>query len=67
MIWKEIGVKEGSYMCFFNPSDTFKKYYYYMVSCGYYQCDGQYNIKNEGTRPPLFFFIINGSLELIYN
>ncbi|MCU6747313.1 AraC family transcriptional regulator [Faecalicatena acetigenes] len=67
MIWKETGVKEGSYMCFFNPSNMFKEYYYYMVSCGYFQCDKHYHIKNDGTRPPLFFFIINGNLELIYS
>lgn len=67
MIWKETGVKEGSYMCFFNPSSMFKNYYYYMVSCGYFQCDEKYNIKNEGTRPPLFIFVISGSLELIYH
>ena len=66
MIWKETGVNKGSYMCFFNPPSSFKDYYYYMVSCGYFQCDNSYEIKNDGNRPPLFFYIINGELELDY-
>lgn len=67
MIWKETGVNKGSYMCFFNPLDAFKEHYYYMVSCGYFQCDASYSVKNDGSRPPLFFYIIKGSLELVYD
>ena len=66
MIWKEKGVEKGSYMCFFNPSETFKTYYYYLVSCGYFQCNSQYSYKSSGNRPPLFCYIIGGSLELEY-
>lgn len=66
MIWKETGVQNGSYMCFFNPTDAFRNYYYYMVSCGYFQCDSNYRVKDHGSRPPLFFFIISGSLEIDY-
>ena len=66
MIWKETGVCKGSYMCFFDISPTFKEYYYYMVSCGYFLCDEKYNVNYKGMRPPIFFYIINGSLELNY-
>lgn len=37
-----------------------------MVSCGYFQCDENYKIVDKGTRPPLFFYIINGSLDIEY-
>lgn len=66
MIWKEKGVEKGSHMCFFNPSDTFKEYYYYLVSCGYFQCNSQYSYKSNGNRPPLLCYIIGGSLDLDY-
>lgn len=66
MIWREKGVCDGSYMCFFNASDVFKEYYYYMVSCGYFQCDSNYYIRDRGTRPPLFFYIIDGELDILY-
>lgn len=66
MIWSEPGVCKGSYICFFNTSDVYKKYFYYMVSCGYFQCTENYRIVDKGTRPPIFFYIINGSLEIEY-
>lgn len=66
MIWKETGVCKGSYMCFFDPSRTFKEFYYYMISCGYFLCDNNYSVRYKGTRPPIFFYIISGALELNY-
>lgn len=66
MLWKQKGVEHGSYMCFFNPPDQMKEYFYYMVSCGYFQCNAQYLIRNRGTRPPLFCYVISGTLQLIY-
>lgn len=66
MIWKETGVCKGSYMCFFDNTETFKDYYYYMVSCGYFLCDEKYNVHSKGMRPPIFFYMINGTLELDY-
>lgn len=66
MIWKEIGVCKGSYICFFNTSDIYKKYFYYMVSCGYFQCTKDYRVVDKGTRPPLFFYLMSGSLNIEY-
>ena len=66
MIWKETGVNKGSYMCFFNPPSSFKAFYYYMVSCGYFLCNESYEVRNDGNRPPLFFYIITGELKLDY-
>ena len=66
MIWKEKGVKKGSYMCFFRPSDIFREIYCYMVSCGYFLCDGEYSVKKSETRPPIFFYIVDGSLQVEY-
>ena len=66
MIWKETGVSKGSYICFFDTSEVFKNYFYYMVSCGYFQCNEHYRVVDKGTRPPLFFYIISGSLEIEY-
>lgn len=53
-------------MCFFHASDIFKKFYFYMVSCGYFLCDQHYSVKSQGNRTPIFFYIIDGQLELEY-
>lgn len=66
MLWNEKGVCKGSYICFFDTPDVFKQYYYYMVSCGFFQCDNNYMIKDKGSRPPIFFYITKGSLEINY-
>ena len=56
MIWKETGVNKGSYMCFFNPPSSFKAFYYYMVSCGYFLCNESYEVRNDGNRPPSILY-----------
>lgn len=66
MIWKETGVEKDSYMCFFNVSATFMEYYYYMLSCGHFLCNDKYNVNYKGMRPPIFFYMINGTLEVEY-
>ena len=66
MIWKETGVQKGSYMSYFNVSDTFRHYFMYMVSCGYFLCDQDYCIKKAGSRHPIFFYIIDGELNFDY-
>lgn len=66
MIWKETGVCKDSYMCFFSPPDTFKQHYYYMISCGYFHCNSEYHVKDKGSRPPIFLYLVDGSLELDY-
>ena len=67
MLWKEKGVEKDSYMSFFNPDAHFKNYYYYMFSCGYFHTNSDYLYESEGNRPPLFFFIVSGSLHIEYN
>ena len=37
-----------------------------MVSCGYFLCNESYEVRNDGNRPPLFFYIITGELKLDY-
>lgn len=66
MIWKEKGVLPGSHMCFFNPPDSFKQYYYYLHSCGFFHCDKTYDLPCDGGRPPLFMYIIKGVMYLDY-
>lgn len=66
MIWKERGVCEGSYTCFFDASENFREYYYYIVRCGYFQCNQDYCVKDRGTRSPIFFYIIDGELQIEY-
>lgn len=66
MLWKERGVRTGSYMCFFDPPDVFREHFYYMVSCGFFHCVDGYRVANDGTRPPLFFYITGGELLLEY-
>ena len=66
MLWKEKGVSAGSYMCFFDPPEPFRENFYYMVSCGFFHCKDGYRIQNDGSRPPLFFYIISGNLHLEY-
>lgn len=66
MLWREKGVQPGSYMCFFDPPDAFREHFYYMVSCGFFHCVEGYRISNEGSRPPLFFYVTGGSLHLEY-
>ena len=66
MIWKEKGVCEGSYTCFFDASENFREYYYYIVRCGYFQCNADYCVKDRGTRSPIFFYIIDGELQIDY-
>ena len=66
MLWKEIGVCEDSYMCFFDPPRSFKEHFYFMVNCGLFHCNTKYKVSNRGVRPPIFFYIISESLHLEY-
>ncbi len=62
MIWKEKGVEKDSYMCFFNPSETFRNYYFYMYSCGYFHTNADYCFESTERRPHLFFYLLKGEL-----
>ena len=66
MIWTETGVLKGSYMSYFNASEFFRHYYVYMVSCGSFLCNHEYDIKKAGSRHPILFFIIEGELTFDY-
>ena len=66
LIWQETGVLKGSYMSYFNVSDLFRHYYIYMVSCGYFLCNEEYDIKKAGSRHPIFFYLVDGKLNFDY-
>ena len=67
MIWKENGVRKGSYMSYFNASDFFRHCFVYMVSCGYFLCDQDYHVNKAGSRHPIFFYILDGELNFDYD
>lgn len=64
MIWREKGVCKDSNICFFHPPDTIRDQFFTMHSCGSFNCDRDYSIKREGSRTPLFFYVVDGYLHL---
>ena len=67
MIWREKGVQDGSYMCFFNPADSFKEHFYYMYSCGFFSCDKDYSVSRKGGHPHILIYITSGELILDFD
>lgn len=66
MICKEKGVLPKSQYFFFNPSEKFKEFYYYILVTGRFFCTHGYRIKREGNTDPLLIYITDGQLHLKY-
>ncbi|MBU3113327.1 AraC family transcriptional regulator [Clostridium lacusfryxellense] len=66
MICREKGVLPNSEYFFFDPSQKFKNYYYYVLNCGHFYCNNNYSIKRDGNNVPLFLYIIDGEFHLEY-
>ena len=64
MIWKEIGVKKGSYLYTVQVSDVFRKLYIHMNSCGYFQCDHRFKRQESGRSDFMFIFVVDGMLQV---
>lgn len=65
--WSEPGVRKDSSISFFAPSETFKKYYYYLYNCGSFHVTDQYDIRHEIGSYPLFIMVLDGCLHLDYD
>lgn len=64
--WQEKGVTKDSYISFFHPSSTFRKYYYHMYNCGSFHVNELYEVISQGGRPPLFLMVSAGQLRCEY-
>lgn len=64
MIWKEAGVKKGSYLHTVQGSDVFRKLYIHMNSCGYFQCDHRFRRRGSDRADLLFIYIVDGLLQV---
>lgn len=64
MIWKETGVKKGSYRHTVQVSDVFRKLYIHMNSCGYFQCDHRFRRRESDAPDLMFIYVMDGSLQV---
>ena len=66
MKWQETGVLPGSTNHYFNPGESFRSQFYYMKSFGHFYCNDRYDIHDRGAKPPLLFFVADGTLHVEY-
>ena len=64
MIWKEAGVKKGSYLHTVQVSDVFRKLYLHVNCCGYFQCDHRFRRRESDKADLLFIYVVDGVLQI---
>ena len=67
MLAQEKGVCSGSDLYFNTPSDNAKRMLFYMVSCGYYYTNYDYQVDRAGFNSYLLFYIMEGRLSVTSN
>ena len=64
MIWKETGVKKGSYLYTVQASEVFQKFYIHMICCGYFLCDHRFKKQESGKSSLMFIYVADGALQV---
>ncbi len=62
--WSEKGVKPNARICFFAQDESFMQDFYALYNFGHFEVNDSYDIQFDGGRPPLFIYVLSGTLNL---